>query len=190
MKIDLNKVYPKLKVVSNATRNDSGKEQSSLQVSFEDSPLYIPFIKELGIFYAVDAGTHFELLQNRHIEHTEGIKTIHKAALNNLDRDIVTITQARGNPDDMIMLTNGGDFEATMMVLPTFINDLERYMNSKICVSIPTRDVLIAVPINNVVGLEKMRTAIRGFFDKQADGLLVRHIFVWKNNIWEVMETV
>jgi uncharacterized protein YtpQ (UPF0354 family) len=135
-------------------------------------------------------GNRYQLLQNRHL--TDGItqEALHAAALKNMAAKVADRTEVNGDPANMMMLTNGGNFEAAMLLADGLWVHLKNVFQDDICVAIPARDLLFIVGKNNPVGREALRAMVRKFFDEQeTNGLLVRHIYARENSKWVLVET-
>lgn len=163
---------------------------SKWQLSREDSPIYETFTKGLGIFYALDRGNHYQLLQNRHLPGNITREDLHEAALRNLTLEVGDRTQISGDPANVMMLINGGNFEAAMLLSDNVWDSLEEYFPHGICVAVPAHDLLFIAGKNNPAGRERLRQLVRRYFDEQqTPGLLVRHIYTRENNSWQWVET-
>jgi uncharacterized protein YtpQ (UPF0354 family) len=135
-------------------------------------------------------GDNYLLLQNRHL--TDGItqEKLHSAALANLAREVADRTELQGDPNQVLMVTNGGNFEATMLVAEGFWERVKDVLGDDICVAVPARDLLFIAGRNNPEGRGRLRALVRKFFDEQETaGLLVRHIYGWEDAKWVVLET-
>jgi len=161
-----------------------------LQMPADHSPIFETFATGLAIFYAMDMGNSYLLLQNRHL--TDGItqEKLRVAALANMAREITDRTELQGNPDQVLMVTNGGNFEAAMLVAEGFWQSVQDILKDDICVAVPARDLLFITGRNNPEGRERLRALVRKFFDEQETaGLLVRHIYGKEGAEWVVLET-
>jgi uncharacterized protein YtpQ (UPF0354 family) len=99
-------------------------------------------------------------------------------------------TEINGDPANIMMLTNGGNFEAAMLLVDDMWENLEQVFNDEVCVAIPARDLLFIAGKNNPAGRESLRAIVRKFFDeRETEGLLVRHIYARENKQWVLVET-
>jgi hypothetical protein len=192
--VDLAKVVPRIKgVFGNATPDPiphQNPESEHLQMTFADSPIYETFATDLGVFYAVDMGDRYVMLQNRHLSETITREKLHEAALHNLAKEVGERTELSGDPTNLVMLTNGGNFEAAMLLADWLWENVTPLFKDEICVAVPARDLLFIAGKNNLVGRDSLRAIVRKFFDEQeTQGLLVRHIYTREGNRWVVVET-
>jgi len=65
-------------------------------------------------------------LQNKHLSEEITIDKLHDAALTNMEKAVADSTQINGDSENVIMLTNGGNFEATMMIAEFLWEQLEQ----------------------------------------------------------------
>ncbi|WP_158286530.1 DUF1444 family protein [Chitinophaga sp. S165] len=190
-RIDLTKVFPKIKGLYEEDTPDPKPVERVIEMSHDDSPVYETISTGLGIFYVLDKGSHYSFLQNRDLSTTITLEKLHEIALNNLTEQVLDKTQLNGDPADIMMLVNGGNFEATMILVDRLWSQVERLFNDQICIALPARDLLFISGRNNPVGRESLRAAVRKAFDSQdLEGALVRHIYARENNQWILIETV
>jgi uncharacterized protein YtpQ (UPF0354 family) len=193
IEIDLSKVYPRLKKVFTIDYPDTqpNEEEPELTLQEAESPISRSFAHELAIFYGIDTGYGYQLLQNRDLSNEITIDKIHDAALANMARSIADTMQVQGDPKNVMMLTNGGNFEATMMMTDFLWEQLQPVVNDTICVAIPAKDLLFIAAKNNPAGRESLRKWVRFYFDENDDtpGLTTRHIYERTETGWKLLET-
>jgi len=183
--IDFSKIYPRIKALINDETNDT------VELSFKDSPLFKPFAEELAIFYMIDQGDKFEFIQNKHLSDTVTIEIIHNTSLSNFARAVSDRTEVSGNPDEIMVVTNGGNFEATMLLADFLWDQLESLFNDQICVTIPANDLLFISSVNNIHGREKLKRTVKIYFDEQeTHGLVSRNIYARDKQGWKLIERV
>jgi uncharacterized protein YtpQ (UPF0354 family) len=192
--VDLTKVVPRVKAVFGGDIPDPhphpNPESEHVQLSNEDSPVFETFATGLGIFYAVDMGNSYQLIQNRHLSATITQEALHTAALTNMIQEVADRTEVHGDPSGTMMLTNGGNFEAAMLLADGIWENLKDVFKDDICVAVPARDLLFIAAKNNPTGRDGLRAVVRKFFDEQETvGLLVRHIYAREGNKWIAIET-
>ena len=189
--IDLQKVFPRIKGLFDSEHLDPVQTSIEIQVFDNESPVIKPFAESLGICYMVDNGHSYEVVQNRHLSDDLTIEKLHEVALTNLATAISDKTQVNGDPKNIMMVTNGGNFEATMLLVDFLWEQLEPVFNDKICVAIPANDLLFIAGKNCLQGRETLRTLVRQYFDnKKTKGLIVRNIYERSNGTWTLLEQV
>lgn len=192
--VDLTRVVPRVKAVyGNGTEDPdprSDPDGGHMQLSHADSPVFETFTTGLAIFYAMDMGDRYELIQNRHLPQGVTVEALHAAALDNMAREVADRTEVHGDPLGTMMLTNGGNFEAAMLLTEGLWENLKDIFKDEICIAVPARDLLFIAGKNNPAGREGLRGLVRKFFDEQKTaGLLVRHIYERENGKWAMIET-
>lgn len=192
--LDLGRVVPRIKAVFGGDIPDPSPrrtaEPAPLSLSEEDSPVMEPLTTGLAVFHALDQGDVYELLQNRHLSGEITRERLHEAALANLAQSVDGNVELHGEPSDVMMLTNGGNFEAAMLLLDGLWENVRDIFQDDLCVAVPARDLLFVAGQNNARGRESLRAVVRNFFDEQqTEGLLVRHIYTRENKAWVVVET-
>src|SRR5205823_3599943 len=132
----------------------------------------------------------YQLIQNRHLTDEITIDKLHDAALTNMAIAISDKTEVTGDINNILMVTNGGNFEATMMLADFLWEQIEPLFKDKICVAIPARDLLFISAKNNQEGRESLRRAIKFYFDERTtEGLIVRYIYERNNGGWKLIES-
>jgi uncharacterized protein YtpQ (UPF0354 family) len=189
--IDLSKVFPRLKgLYSDETPDPNPNPGTHMQISQAESPVFDDFAKGLGVFYALDQGDRYLLLQNRHLSEKVTLEKLRAAALKNLANEVDGKTTFQGDPAGVMMLTNGGNFEAAMMLLDNIWVNVEDMVKDEICVAVPARDLMFIAGKNNPNGRESLRNVVRKFFNQEkTPGAIVRHIYAREGGKWVVVET-
>ena len=189
--VDLKKVVPRLKgIISDETPDPVDAAGQVFQASPDDSPVYKTFAQGLGVFYAMDMGTSYRLLQNRDLRGGITIEALHDAAMSNMVAEVGERTEIHGDAANIMMLTNGGNFEAAMMIADGIWESLGEMLKDQVCVAVPARDLLFISAKNNPAGRESLRQAVKKYFDDpKLTGHLVRHIYSRENGEWVLVET-
>lgn len=192
--IDFTKVFPRIK----ETYHD-GEERKSLvqphgetvEIPFDASPVMKPLTKNLNVAYALDMETHYQFIANRDLSDEVTVEKLHEAALENMINEIGENIQAHGDKDDVMMITNGGNYEAALLIWNDIWTQIEAAVGDKLYIAVPARDLLYVAPRSNPNSIERLSGLIRKFFDEdeQAQGLLVRHIYKQGKDGWEVVAT-
>lgn len=187
--IDLTKVYPRIKRLYDEETPDSRTSDNKIELNTDDLPIYEPIVKGLGLFYAVDNGNSYTLLQNRHLSETTTLEKLREVAIKNLTKVTLDKTEIHGDPADVMMIANGGNYETAMILIDSLWNDLERMFKDQICVALPAQDLVFVAGKNNPTSRERLREMVNNAFNKvDANLLLVRHIYTRENNQWVTLE--
>ena len=183
--IDFSKVFPRLKETYDA---DSADPANIL--SYDDRPVIVPFAENLVISYALDKGSHYEYILNRDLSDDVTIEKLHQESLQNMIDEIADNIQAHGEKDDALLLTNGGNYEATMLLWDDIWQKIESVVEGDFYVAVPARDVLYVSPKSNPNAIPRLKELINKLFnDEEAQGLMVKHIYQRGVNGWEVVAT-
>ena len=190
--IDFEKVFPRLKETykDDAPIEYEAKGGGSIELSKEDSPVMKPFAQNLTISYAIDMGTHYQFIANRDLSEEVTIEKLHEAALRNMIDEIADNIQAHGDKTDVLMITNGGNYEAAMLIWDGIWPQIESVVEGDFYVAVPARDVLYVAPKSNPDAISRLKELIlRLFGDETARGLMVKHIYQRGEKEWEVVAT-
>ena len=190
--LDLKKVYPRIKGIFDDENPDplSNNNTDAIQVSLDESPVFKPLSKGIAIFYMIDEGHSFQIIQNKHLTDDITIDKLHSAALTNMAIATSDKTEVNGDPNNVMMVTNGGNFEATMLLADFLWEQIEPVFKDKICVAIPANDLLFIAAKNNSNGRETLRQLVKRYFDdNETKGLIVRNIYERDANGWTFVET-
>lgn len=152
-------------------RRDIKASGSAQDVLFED------FNKELVIVYAEDTEK-----RTRYLLSTDDIgvdrKDLRKLAVDNLARILPKI-EMQGD-DVFAMLTAGGDYEASLLVLDDIWNSGQIKVAGDIVVAVPAKDVLLITGSQNRKGLAALRTLAAKFMSENRYRL-TDTLFVYRN---------
>jgi len=190
--IDFSKVFPRLK---ETYKNDTPIElqvgdDKTITLSEEDSPVMKQFAQNLTISYAIDMDSHYQFIPNRDLTDEVTIEKLHEAALQNMVNEIADNIQAHGDKNDVLMITNGGNYEAAMLIWDDIWPQIESVVEGDFYVAVPARDVLYVAPKSNPDAIFRLKELIQRLFsDDTAQGLMVKHIYQRGENGWEVVAT-
>ncbi|WP_158219421.1 MULTISPECIES: DUF1444 family protein [unclassified Achromobacter] len=107
----------------------------------DDFPIARPFAADLIIMYAIDLPTHFRFVNHRDLRRSAiSEEELHALALRNLPARLPEI-ELHGSPP-RYMVTAGGNFEATLLLLESLWDQLEEQMPGDILAVVPARDLL------------------------------------------------
>jgi uncharacterized protein YtpQ (UPF0354 family) len=121
--------------------------------------VYEDLNSDLIILYAEDSPKNIRYfgskdLEKAHLERNE----LRKLACENLKRLLPKI-ERRGT-NGFYMLTAGGDYEASLLLLDSVWSDLQKEVRGDIVVAIPTRDLLLVTCSHDARGIEKMKQLV------------------------------
>jgi hypothetical protein len=155
---------------------------ADMSLSQADSPVERSFLSDLIIFYAFDLGDWFELVSNSAREKMEiSEEDLHAASLKNLRALNLEILAHRG--DRYIMLTAGGNFEATLLLLPEVWESVSEMVQGNIIAVTPARDLLLFTGDSDLENLAELRRKTSQSIEK-ADKPLSRNFFQRNGSAW------
>lgn len=151
------KIYPWIKVVyePGETVPDSKHE---IDLKPEDQAIMKPWLGNLAIFYAVDTGDNFSLIQTRDLTDYWTIDQIHEISLENLQRDIefkFSTTNFGGHG-----LVADGDHEAGSLCLTDLWDWCAENINDNLIVAVPAKDMVMMVPESDKDKIEKLKEMV------------------------------
>jgi uncharacterized protein YtpQ (UPF0354 family) len=176
----LEKVYPRLfAVLPKASAPD-------IVLSRDDSPVERLFLADVVIFYAFDLGSRFEIVSYRMLREL-GVtdSDLHEKAKGNLRALNLEVKAHQGA--GYVMLTAGGNFEATLLLLPEIWESVAEMVKGDVIASVPSRDVLIFTGAANDEDIAILRSATSKVLE-QADKALSRAFFRRVSNSWTIYE--
>jgi uncharacterized protein YtpQ (UPF0354 family) len=176
--IDVDKIYPRIKGLWVDNANPLQTEKT-ITLSDADFPLYKELADDIGLFFVTDKGDYFDFIQNKHINQDDlTFDKIKHHALQNLDATALDKTQINGDINEIAMITNGGNYEAVIILLDTFWQGLKNVIKDEICFAIPANDVLFISPKSSISGRQKMKQLINQYFDDpNSRGLITKNIY-------------
>lgn len=133
---DRSLVVPLVKAV--VGENEGGEV---IELPPDDSPISIPLVAELIVMYALDYPDRFEFITKRHLqENSLNQEELHTLALSNLPNRVPRIEMHGESP--RYMITAGGNFEATLLLLDGLWDQLAELLPGKPMAVVPARDLL------------------------------------------------
>lgn len=158
-----------------------------VELSFDDSPVDRELVGDLVIFYAFDQPTCFTMVAYRDIDRlalTE--RQLHDLALVNLRQTIPQLQLHEVSPG-VFMLTCGGDFEATTLLLDEVWEQVAGMICGDLVVAVPSRDVVMFAGSENREGMAFMRSKVSQILE-MGDRVLTRSFLVRRESWWDLYE--
>ncbi len=156
---------------------------ADMTLSEMDSPVEQRLVADLIIFYAFDVGSHFEILAKRDLMRLGVSKNeLHDRALQNLRGLNLEVRSNQG--DRILMLTAGGNYEATLLLLPEIWDSVASLVSGQIVASVPARDILYVTGDADIENLADMRRWTSKMLEC-AEKPLSRVFLRWNGASWE-----
>lgn len=181
------RIYPWIKVTFTYDETDQGSEPIALPQ--EDSPIVLPWLDDLTIFYAHDRGDDFRLLLIRDVPKDLSIDQLHEIAIENLNRDIeFNLNQADFGG---YFLSAGGDHEAGSICIPGIWDWITDNLDDSVIVAIPAKDLVLIAPENDADTIANLKIFVHEIF-KTGDRLLTKNIFRFdrEGKGWTIVDRV
>lgn len=145
--------------------------------------VYEDFNSDLVILYAEDSPKNIRYLGPKDLELAKiEREELRALACENLKRILPKIE--RHGTDGLYMLTAGGDYEASLLLLDSIWSDGEMDVQGDVVVAIPTRDLLLVTGSQNPQGIEKVRKMVNEAVTGGAYRLTEK-LFVFRNGRFE-----
>jgi len=155
--------------------------QAMLSRGAKESPehVYEDFSPDLIVLYAEDSPKNIRYLVTKDLEVAKIARAeLRKLACENLNRLLPEIKYHGTN--GFYMLTAGGDYEASLLLLDSVWNGGQIDVKGDLVVAIPTRDLLLVTGSQNPQGIEKMKKMVDEAFGRFAYRL-TRKLLVYRN---------
>ncbi len=140
-----------------------------IKLSDEDSPVEHPLVADLFLFYGFEHPSCFTMVAQRDLGRLVlDKKSLHVIAIANLRRTIPQPELHQVFPG-VFMLTCGGNFEATTLLLDEVWQQVSTMVAGGLVVAVPARDIVIFTGTDNHDGLSFMRSKVsdrRPHFDE------------------------
>ena len=183
-KINIDRIVPIIKPVeylndirSVAKKMGGGKDVEGVYEKYND---------QLIIAYAEDTKNSIRYLTHDDLK-TLAINedSIRKIAINNLDK-LLTSIQRKGG-DGVFMLTAGGDYETSLILLSDILNNESLPVNGDFVIAIPNRDMLLITGSNDKAGISKIKVAAAKTFAR-GDHQVSEYLYKWNGTKFEKYE--
>src|SRR5262245_41975889 len=145
--------------------------------------VYEDLNSDLIILYAEDSPKNIRYfgpkdLERAHIDRKE----LRNLACENLKRLLPKIE--RRGADGLFMLTAGGTYEASLLLIDSIWSDMRKEVRGDVIVAIPGRDVLIVTGSEDRQGIDKMKQMIQQSFAQGAYRLTTK-MFAYRGGKFE-----
>ena len=133
-----------------------------------------PFLADLLIFFAVDMGDRFELLQTSHLPEDMTVDELYALAVNNLSEKVeykLTSTNFGGYG-----LLAGGDHEAGALCLDYLWHFCAERIGESLIIAVPAKDMVLMVGQSQTEALAQMKQVSADIL-QTGDRTLTTHLF-------------
>lgn len=161
------------------------KETIKLNPDFKDDFLFEEYNEDLFIFYAENKETTIGYLKKEEIKPLNiGFKELKEKSIVNLG-ELATKVERHGS-DGEYMLTMGGDFESSLILLKIW-NKENFPVKGEIIIAIPARDLVLITGSEDFDNIEKIKTKVMEI-NKTGDHVVSDKLFILKNDKFDIYE--
>ncbi|MCI5054497.1 MAG: DUF1444 family protein [Flavobacteriales bacterium] len=183
------KILPRIKVnySHELYANDQAKSfignpmPEGVKLTYDQQPITKNLWEDVVLCFAVDKGDRYELLQNDVLEKNPNlnIDLLHQISVNALVEEIGANIQLHGDPNHLLMVTAGGNFEAAIILIENFWEQIYEMIGGNAVIAIPARDLLFICKEGNQEAMAKMKEMTQGYFDNpETQGLLSKALYL------------
>lgn len=142
---------------------------------------------DLVILYAEDTENNIRYLSLSDLAEA-GVETwnLRELACENLERILPEIK--RHGENGVYMLTAGGTFEASLLLLDFVWKDPGLEVNGDLTFAIPARDVLMITGSEDPEGIARLRKVVADIFSEDGSYRLTQKLFLYRSGKFEVFE--
>ncbi len=183
------KILPRIKVdySHQMYKSDQGKHflgnelPNGMEIPDDSLPIVKKLYEDLILCFAEDKGSHYELLQNKVLRSNPSLNEdiLHQACVQALIEEIGDKIKMNGEAGYIVMVTAGGNFEAALILIENFREQIHQIFEGDVIIGIPARDLLFICKEHNTEAHEKLKEIIKSYFDKpDTQGLLSKGIYL------------
>jgi hypothetical protein len=183
------KIFPRMKVdySHEIYKSDNGKPfrgndlPDGMELPEDSLPIAKKLYEDLILCFAEDKGTHYEILQQKVLKNNPSLneEILHQTCIQALVDEIGDKIKLNGDPEFIVMVTAGGNFEAALLLIETLREQIHQIFEGNVIIGIPARDLLFISKEHNFEAREKLKEIIKSYFDKpDTQGLLSKGIYL------------
>lgn len=183
------RILPRIKVdYSHEIYNDDKSKPftgnpmpNEMEIPEDQKPIVKSLYEDLILCFAVDQGNSYKILQNEVFKKNPNLNEdlLQQISVNALIEEIGEQIKMNGDPEHIIMVTAGGNFEAAIILLDNFWQQIHQLINGNAIISIPARDLLFICRVGNQEAIQKLREITKGYFDNpETQGLLSKALYL------------
>ncbi|GAA3633002.1 DUF1444 family protein [Flavivirga jejuensis] len=183
------RILPRIKVnylheiyIDDQSKSFTGNPMpNGMEIPEDQKPIVKPLYEDLNLCFAVDEGNSYKILQNEIFEKNPNLNEdiLHQISVNTLIEEIGEQIKMNGDPAHIIIVTAGGNFEAAIILLDNFWEQIHQIIKGNAIISIPARDLLFICKEGNQEATQKLREITKGYFDNpETQGLLSKALYL------------
>ena len=157
---------------------------ADVTLSNDDSPVEARLGADVLIWYAYDMDSHFEIISNRELKKLGmSADELHQLAIRNLDA--LNLEIRAHQKGEFHMLTAGGNYEATLLLLPHVWDFVASMVHGRLVAVIPARDLIFFTGEDDAEGITEMRRQTSRMLEL-SEKPLSRQFFARASHGWEL----
>ena len=144
-------------------------------------PIIKNLYEDLILCFVVDKVDRYEILQNKILTENSHLdkNVLHQVSVNALIEEIGENIKINGNPDHIIMVTAGGNFESSIILIENFWEQIHQITKSNVIIAIPTTDLLFICKEENQEAIDKLKEITKRYFENpETKGLLSKALYL------------
>jgi uncharacterized protein YtpQ (UPF0354 family) len=183
-KISIDRIVPIIKPISYL--DDIKSVASKMGATKDIEGVYEKYNDQLIIAYAEDTKNSIRYLTHDDIRALSVSEdSIKQIAIRNLDK-LLTNIQRKGG-DGVYMLTAGGDYEASIILLDNVLTKESLPVNGDFIIAIPNRDMLLITGSNDKAGISKIKEVAKKSFET-GNYQVSDYVYKWNGKTFEKYE--
>jgi len=162
----LDNIFPIIKAGQQPITTIQDQQGITHQLPVSAQVVIHPTFDGLGVVFGIDKGSHYEWLQNKHIDASLSAKDLIGKAYSNLMKQVSGTLRIHVLGEGMGMLTNCNRLESSLVLEPQVWGAIFDYLKVKdLLFSIPTQDVLVFCDINHTKNVKVFREKTAEIFN-------------------------
>ena len=161
-----------------------GEGKLIIDIPEADQPFHLPFSDDIAIFFLIDNGDSYTLVQNRHLTlQPMSSEELLERAINNLEVIRKNEIEIRNN-NGILMFAGNGNLEASLLLIPELWDiGLESFCPNGFVAAVPSRDVLAVCDRNDSESIKELQEIIERVW-VDGDHLLSKSLFARVDGKW------
>lgn len=187
--MNIEKVLPRIKVnyahkiyeEDSLTSIKGNPLPEDVEIPEEQLPLTKNLYEDLLLWFALDMEDRYEVLQNDVLIQFPdwSIDKLQNVSTNNLIAEIGEQISLQGDSEYIMMVTAGGNFEATIILIDNFWKQIHEMIEGNLIIAIPAKDLLFFCKSENQEAIEQIKTIIQEYFNNpETQGLLSKALYL------------
>lgn len=124
----------------------------------------MPHTAETAVFYALDFGNGYRLIEERHLDGDMTKERLDAIARDNVKRLPTEMKQDQVAGNVFYFLSTRDGYEASRILNEEFLRVMERRVDGEMLVGVPHQDVMIVADVRNDQGYDAMQQLMFDFF--------------------------